>query len=131
MKQLIYHSRPFGFDNAMLAGILLQARRNNKRDDITGALICRHDLYIQLIEGPETQIDELYARIASDDRHCDIRLVHTGEVDERIFPDWAMLDDSMPTLTWSPAEVVGGAIEKASPAELLAIFNKVSVNVRT
>ena len=27
--QLIYASEPFGFDDAMLDGILLQARRNN------------------------------------------------------------------------------------------------------
>lgn len=50
MKQLIYRSQPFGFDRAMLAGILMGARRNNTRDDITGALIVRHDMYLQLIE---------------------------------------------------------------------------------
>ena len=35
MKQLIYRSHPFGFDSAMLAGILVRARHNNSRDDIT------------------------------------------------------------------------------------------------
>ena len=56
MKQLIYRSEPFGFDRATLAGILMTARRNNRRDDITGALLCRSDLYLQLIEGPEAAI---------------------------------------------------------------------------
>ena len=50
--QLIYSSRPFGFDEATLNGILMFARRNNPREAITGALICRHDLYLQLLEGP-------------------------------------------------------------------------------
>jgi Sensors of blue-light using FAD len=50
--RLIYCSRPFGFDNAILNGILSDARRCNERDAITGALICRADVYLQLIEAP-------------------------------------------------------------------------------
>jgi hypothetical protein len=123
MKQLIYRSRPFGFDKAMLAGILLSARRNNVRDGITGALICRHDLYLQLIEGPEEAIDGLYARITVDDRHDDVQLLLSSEVDRRMFPEWAMLDDEPQSLFWSPDEVAAGSLEKASPLALLAAFS--------
>ncbi|GAA4039601.1 hypothetical protein GCM10022281_20590 [Sphingomonas rosea] len=122
MKQLIYRSQPFGFDKAMLAGILMSARRNNPRDDITGALICRHDLYLQLIEGPAAAIDALYARIAEDDRHNDVRLLLTEEVEERMFPDWAMLDDEPRSLFWSPEEIAAGALEAAGPRGLRAAF---------
>jgi hypothetical protein len=122
IKQLIYRSQPFGFDDAMLAGILSSARRNNPRDDITGALICRHDLYLQLIEGPPAPIDALYARIAVDDRHEDVRLLLTEEVSERMFPAWAMLDDEAPSLFWSPAEVADGALEAAGPVALRTAF---------
>ena len=130
MKQLIYRSQPFGFDEAMLAGILVQARRNNRRDAITGALICRHDLYLQLIEGPEAAIDTLYAKIAGDDRHTDIRLLLTDTVDTRMFPEWAMLDDAMPTLTWTPDAVADGAIEAATPEMLRAIFGRIALKAR-
>ena len=41
LTQLIYTSRPFGFDAHTLDDILLGARRNNERDGITGALVCR------------------------------------------------------------------------------------------
>ena len=34
----IYTSRPFGFDQSMLSGILMDARHANNRDGITGAL---------------------------------------------------------------------------------------------
>lgn len=37
LMQLTYASHPFGFDDAMLAGILLDARRCNARDGITSA----------------------------------------------------------------------------------------------
>ena len=130
MKQLIYRSQPFGFDRAMLAGILIQARRNNKRDGITGALVCRHDLYIQLIEGPEAAIDALFAKISADDRHCEIKLALSAEVTERMFPEWEMLDDDISTLTWTEDEIDGGAIERAPSEELRAVFAGIAAKAR-
>jgi hypothetical protein len=129
LKQLIYRSRPFGFDRAMLAGILMSARRNNPRHEITGALICRHDLYLQLIEGPDAAIDALYARIAVDDRHDDVRLLLNEAVDARLFPAWAMLDDEAPSLFWSPAEVAAGALEAADAAALRDAFARLRGHV--
>lgn len=130
MKQLIYRSQPFGFDRAMLAGILVQARRNNRRDDITGALVCRHDLYLQLIEGPDAAIDAVYGKIAADDRHGDVHLLLVDMVDARMFPEWEMLDDDMPSLTWSPAEIADGAIEAATPAALREVFQEIASGAR-
>ena len=130
MKQLIYRSQPFGFDRAMLAGILIGARHNNARDDITGALICRHDLYLQLIEGADTAIDALYARIVRDDRHSDVHLLFSDTVEQRMFPEWSMLDDEMPSMSWSPAEVSAGALEAAPTATLRGIFERVAAAAR-
>lgn len=131
MKQLIYRSQPFVFDRAMLAGILVQARRNNQRDDITGALICRQDLYLQLIEGPEAAIDAVYAKITADHRHDSVHLLLADTVEERMFPEWAMLDDEMPSLTWSPAAIQAGAIEASTPADLKAMFAQIAANARS
>ena len=50
--QLIYASRPFGYDELTLTSILMQARKNNARNGITGALVCRDDLFLQILEGP-------------------------------------------------------------------------------
>ena len=110
----------------MLAGILSAARRNNPRDGITGALICRHDVYLQLIEGPADAIDALYARICADDRHTDVRLLLSEDMGERIFPAWAMLDDQSPSLFWSAQDVAEGVLETASPADLRAPFVRLS-----
>ncbi len=126
MKQLIYRSQPFGFERAILAGILSDARRNNRRDGITGALMCRHDLYLQLIEGPPPAIDALYAKLLVDDRHSEVVLLQTALIGERLFPHWEMLHDEAPTLAWSPQDIVDGAIEAASPAELIQVFTRLS-----
>ncbi|MBV7258190.1 BLUF domain-containing protein [Erythrobacter crassostreae] len=130
LKQLIYASQPFGFDRAMLAGILLQARRNNPDKDITGALVCRADLYLQLIEGPVKNIDALFEEITADDRHTNVRIVFSGMVEDRLFPDWAMLDDQSPTLTWSGEDVAKGAVEAAKPAEARKIFEIIAAGAK-
>jgi hypothetical protein len=110
----------------MLAGILSTARRNNPREGITGALICRHDVYLQLIEGPAEAIDALYARIHADDRHFDMRLLLSEDMGERMFPAWAMLDDQSPSLFWSAQDVATGALEAASSEELRTPFARLS-----
>lgn len=122
VTQLIYMSQPFGFDSAILAGILATARRNNPREGITGALICRHDIYLQLIEGDAAAIDALFARISVDDRHLAVTLLNRAEVTDRVFPDWAMLHDPARSWLWSPDEVGHGAVRAATPAALQRVF---------
>jgi Sensors of blue-light using FAD len=126
LAQLTYASRPFGFDTAMLAGILLDARRCNSRDGITGLLICRADLYLQLLEGPEDMVTAAYSRIAADDRHMDLRLLTRRPVIDRLFPSWAMRDDPARSWLWTKAEIDGGALERASEADILSVFHRIA-----
>lgn len=126
VHQLIYMSEPFGFDDGMLNGILSISRRNNTREDITGALICRRDIYLQLLEGPRAPIEAAFARIKRDDRHLAIAHLCEGDAPMRIFPDWAMLDDPARSWLWSEAEVGAGAVKAASPSALRAVFERVA-----
>lgn len=129
LTQLIYVSEPFGYDSAMLAGILAGARRANPLLGITGALICRQDIYLQLIEGEAAAIDQLYERIAVDDRHLAVTLLSRDTVERRMFPDWAMLDDPARSWIWTPAQVSDGAVRAATPAQLRDIFARVAREV--
>jgi hypothetical protein len=126
MIQLIYSSRPFGFDDAAMNAILLTARRNNARDDITGALICRHDLYLQLLEGPQAAVEARYVGIARDDRHLEVVKRVSRPVTDRMFPHWAMRDDPARSWMWTPKEVGQGALDRASPADFIAVFQRLA-----
>lgn len=126
LTQLVYVSRPFGFDDAMLAGILLDARRNNLRDDITGALIVRGDLYIQLLEGPRRAVEMCYGRIRQDDRHVEPRRVMHRKIATRLFPGWSMKDDPAQSWVWSREEVRNGAISTATEHEVLGFFTRLA-----
>ncbi len=126
LYRVVYASQPFGFDEAMLNGILADARRCNVRDDITGALICRADLYLQWLEGPEPAVRGAFARIARDDRHLNVRCLLAGEVEDRLFPDWAMRDDPARSWMWTPAEIADGRVERADEAEVIAVFARIA-----
>jgi len=122
LHRIIYTSRPFGFDNAILDGILLDARRANARDGITGALICRDDIYIQLLEGPEASVKNAVARIQKDDRHVEMTLHVARPVSQRIFGEWAMRHDPAVSWIWSHQEVADGAVERATAREVEDFF---------
>jgi hypothetical protein len=120
--RVIYTSLPFGFDEGILGGILMDARRANERDGITGALICRADIYLQWLEGPEEQVRKAVDRIKHDDRHLEMK-VHVAEfVPDRVFGKWAMLHDPATTWIWSQSEIADDAVERATPNEVTAFF---------
>jgi hypothetical protein len=124
--QLVYASRPFGFDQAVLSAILMDARRANARDDITGALIARHDLYLQLLEGPRDKVEAAYQRIRRDDRHVEVTRLVERPIETRLFPGWAMRDDPAQSWVWSIEDVRGGAIERTDEAEVLGFFQRLA-----
>jgi hypothetical protein len=126
--QLVYASRPFGFDTAILSGILVTARQHNPAHDITGALLCRADLYLQLLEGPQDAVTALYAGIARDDRHLEVTELLRRDITERMFPKWAMRDDPAHSLMWTQEEVAKGAVEAASPADIIAVFERLAAS---
>lgn len=120
--QVIYASKPFGYDVPLLSGILMDARKNNTRDGITGALICRHDIFLQLLEGPVTEVNASIARIERDDRHVDMKILLSEHVEIRMFGDWAMLHDPAKTVIWSDAEIADNILNRITSAEVKAVF---------
>lgn len=82
----------------MLSGIIFDSRRNNERDGITGALICRADVFLQLLEGLKPKVEAAIERIRRDDRHAGVTKHCSGPATERLFCKYAMLDD--PARTW-------------------------------
>lgn len=121
---IIYTSYPFGLDESTLAGILVNARHANARDRITGALICRRDIYMQWLEGPEQEVKNTMERIARDRRHTEVK-VHVAElIPQRIFGEWSMLHDPARSWIWTQEEVAGGAAKHSTPEKVVEFFIK-------
>ena len=126
LTQLIYTSRPFGFDETALDDILVSARRNNRRDGITGALICRADIYMQMLEGEREAVTAAFGRILRDDRHLEVALVWSGDTAQRLFPTWDMRDDPPRSWMWDRAEVSAGAARQATMEAARGIFARLA-----
>lgn len=124
--QLVYASKPFGFDSPTLNGILSDARRLNPENDVTGALICRADLYLQLLEGPKEAVEATYERITQDDRHVEVQRLVSKPIDQRLFANWAMRDDPARSWMWTQQEVDDGAIGRAKEDEIVAVFQRLA-----
>ena len=128
LTQLIYASQPFGYDSTLLTTILNDARRCNIRDNISGALICRHDIYLQLLEGPSDVVSAAYMRISRDDRHVGIKKLVSGPAAERFFGNWAMLHDPAISLIWNQEQIKSGILDQISSTEILNMFQSISAN---
>lgn len=129
IKQVIYVSKPVGFDEEILNSILTLSRFNNEKNQITGALICRSDLYLQYLEGPAHKIDSVYSKIKIDDRHEDVRLLEDGRSRRRLFSNWAMRGEPVKDWIWTEKEVSNGVLERLSGDDAMDIFIKHSKEI--
>jgi hypothetical protein len=97
MKFIAYVSqaeRPFSQDD--LAGLLSHSRTRNEEDGITGCLVYRFNEdfrrgnFLQVLEGPDAAIDDVWRRISNDTRHHTVVVIDEGTVEDRMFSNWSM-----------------------------------------
>ena len=126
LKYLIYFSKPTGFDYETITNILAISRLNNNTTGLTGSLIYRSDLYFQFLECPPDAVDDTYKKIILDTRHLEIHKIHEDMTNRRLFPDWAMREDSAGTWMWSRQEVKAGLQVRIKPNQAFNIFERLS-----
>lgn len=91
LVSLVYTSsavRPFSEDE--LAQLLTLSRTRNSVRDITGLLLYRGGEFVQILEGPGPDIEQLMDEIRRDPRHDDIRVLIEEPLHERRFAEWTM-----------------------------------------
>jgi len=91
MFQLVYSSKPTAtFEADDCAHILLQSRRNNPRDGVTGALIFTGWHFVQALEGEEEDVRRVFERVLRDKRHRAVECHFEGEIGAPEFGRWTM-----------------------------------------
>ena len=89
-----------------------QAAKNNAEKDITGVLMAKGGVFFQIIEGPEENIDRLFANILKDPRHEKIVTlgIQVGDL-KRLFPNWHMKEINLDTATSERLQPVRAIID--------------------
>lgn len=70
--------------------ILHTARAFNKENNITGMLLYKGGIFLQILEGDQAVIEKLYEKIGTDGRHRKLKLLISQNAKERMFLDWTM-----------------------------------------
>lgn len=82
-----------------IESILIDARKRNNTHEITGCLVYFEESIVQILEGEESNVLQLFDKIKSDSRHHTLDLLWEGPSRQRYFPKWDMalyapIDDS-------------------------------------
>jgi hypothetical protein len=77
-------------DGSSIQSILDTSSVHNPLSGITGLLCSSRSHFLQVIEGPEQEVIDLYGRVAKDPRHRDPVLLSIELVADRLFAGWSM-----------------------------------------
>ncbi|WP_052444521.1 BLUF domain-containing protein [Flammeovirga sp. OC4] len=97
-------TREVSLDDDILREILILSRKNNVLKQLTGLLVLLEDKFIQVLEGDESVVEELYAKIKRDDRHKSVQKIYSGTIEERNFNTWSM---AFKEILWEDLEDAG------------------------
>jgi hypothetical protein len=91
MFHLVYVSSAVKpFSKTELVELLKEARENNERLDVTGMLLYRDGNFMQVLEGEEPVVRDLYAKIERDPRHEGSIILLEETLKRRQFGEWSM-----------------------------------------
>jgi hypothetical protein len=91
LRRLIYFSSAVGpMETEQLDDLLMQSRRNNLCYDLTGLLLYGDGSFMQLLEGPDEWVEQIYGRILRDSRHRNLLEIDYSLRSERQFSEWSM-----------------------------------------
>ncbi len=91
MIRLVYISqtaKPFSSED--LLSLLRECRRNNAKLGLTGVLLYSNECFIQVLEGKEEVINNIYEKIKKDPRHKNVVELKREYIKERQFDQWSM-----------------------------------------
>jgi hypothetical protein len=91
MHRLLYISTARStMDAAVLDSIIESSRIANRAKGLTGLLVFDGNRFLQYLEGDETAVRSLYAKIKADTRHYAVVTLRKSQGEKRQFVDWDM-----------------------------------------
>ena len=73
-----------------VARILIKSRSNNRKNGLVGVLYFGDGCFFQCLEGTEDAVFTLMAKLSTDPRHKDIKIISQKKIDSLTFAEWSM-----------------------------------------
>lgn len=86
------------FGTEVIDEILAKSRVNNPKIDVTGVLLYKGGIFLQVLEGPKENVITLYERIKKDQRHKEVKNLIELDNQARMFGDWSMAYEAVEKL---------------------------------
>lgn len=91
LSQLLYVSRATQeFSRVELEALAKKSAARNARSGITGLLLYSRGQFLQLVEGDQDSLTELFYKISKDSRHTDVLKLMFVRKEGRLFANWNM-----------------------------------------
>ncbi|MEO0572966.1 MAG: BLUF domain-containing protein, partial [Bacteroidota bacterium] len=88
---LVYRSvASESFTISQIYSMLSKAKDYNNEHGITGCLLFHNNRFLQLLEGKEKEVMNLFQKISLDKRHQDIQMIESNFILNRVFDSWSM-----------------------------------------
>lgn len=96
MIELVYYSfSEKEISSKIIDDILKIAHNNNPKKNITGCLLYHNKIFLQILEGEKQNVLSLFETIKKDNRHNNVTLIKTENVNNRMFPGFSMAFDEL------------------------------------
>ena len=125
LKQVIYVSDKTDTSSDSLTDIYDISQKNNSESGISGCLLIGSNSYLQLLEGPDTAVENLYSKIEMDSRHKKVKKLFEQHIDEKLLSSWSMKFAPFNNIEWGNKEFDAGKFQNISAAAALKVFKSI------
>lgn len=110
--------------NSEIEALVLQSQKNNLTHNITGLLFFDNHRFIQIIEGPDEAIRDLYTTLETDKRHQDVTLLHKIGISQRSFGNWDMAYEPLPDHNFETLDIVKNSLNAREVLQITKTSHK-------
>ena len=125
LKQVIYVSEKTDTSSDSLTHIYDVSQKNNSESGISGCLLIGSNSYLQLLEGPDSAVENLYSKIKMDSRHKKVKKLFEQHIEEKLFSSWSMKFAPFNNIEWGCKEFDAGKFQNISAAAAVKVFKSI------
>ena len=122
LKQVIYVSEKTDTSSDSLTDIYDISQKNNSESGISGCLLIGSNSYLQLLEGPDSAVENLYSKIKMDRRHKKVKKLFEQHIEEKLFSSWSMKFAPFDNINSGNKEFDAGKFQNISASATVKVF---------